>query len=162
VTSDEGLGRGHRLEQVLAHARPRYLMPTRQPNAHPRERMLVLAERQGTVIVATDHGELAIDRPDTPAPLAAYGAAVTDRSERRSGAEARPVDPARAPAHPETTRGGAREIAGTPVLEQLVVKNSWSSTNDLILETRRAQLQAGWINSPGRFAVAFCSGGCCA
>jgi hypothetical protein len=89
VTSDEGLGRG-RLEQALKRTSPAIGLPDADYNPpgaclRTEERMLVLARRQGVDRRERDHGELAIDRPGTPAPLAACGAAVTVGSVGKGG-----------------------------------------------------------------------------
>ena len=164
VTSDEGWDEVA-LEQALKRTSPAmgYLMPDfhnptgRTMPPAQRERMLALAERQGTVIVADETmAELAIDRPDTPRPLAAYGAAVTVGSVGKTVWGGVRIGWIRAERQliQKLTRARSAGDLGTPVLEQLVVKNLLEQY-DTILETRRAQLRAGRDHLAGALAVAF-------
>jgi len=110
-----------------------------------RQRMLALAERQGTVIVADETmAELTIDRPDTPLPLAAYGAAVTIGSVGKTVWGGVRIGWIRAERQliQKLTRARSAGDLGTPALEQLLVKNLLEQY-DTILESRRAQLRVG-------------------
>jgi DNA-binding transcriptional MocR family regulator len=164
VTSDEGWDEAA-LEQGLQRSSPAmgYLMPDfhnptgRTMPPEQRERMLALAERQGTVIVADETmAELTIDRADTPLPLAAYGAAVTIGSVGKTVWGGVRIGWIRAERQliQKLTRARSAGDLGTPALEQLVVKNLLEEY-DTILETRRAQLRAGRDHLAGALAVAF-------
>jgi DNA-binding transcriptional MocR family regulator len=164
VTTEEGWDEAA-LEQALQRTSPAlgYLMPDfHNPTGQTmppalRERMLALAKRQGTVIVADETmAELIIDRPDTPLPLAAYGAAVTIGSVGKTVWGGVRIGWIRAERQliQKLTRARSAGDLGTPALEQLVVKNLLEQY-DTILETRRAQLRAGRDHLAGSLAVAF-------
>jgi DNA-binding transcriptional MocR family regulator len=152
VTTDDGWDEAG-LEQALQRTSPAmgYVMPDfhnptgRTMAPELRQRMLALAERQGTVIVADETmAELAIDRPETPLPLAAYGAAVTIGSVGKTVWGGVRIGWIRAerPLIQKLTRARSAGDLGTPALEQLVVKNLLEQY-DSILESRRGQLRAG-------------------
>ena len=164
VTSDEGWDEAA-LEQTLRRSSPAmgYLMPDfhnptgRTMPPAQRERLLALAERQGTVIVADETmAELTIDRAHAPLPLAAYGAAVTIGSVGKTVWGGVRIGWIRAERQliQKLTRARSAGDLGTPALEQLVVKNLLEDY-DAILETRRAQLRAGRDYLAGALAVAF-------
>ena len=84
VTTEDGWDEAA-LEQALQRTSPAlgYLMPDfhnptgRSMSVELRQKMLAMAERQGTVIVADETmAELVIDRAESLLPLAAYGPAV--------------------------------------------------------------------------------------
>jgi len=164
VTSDEGWDESA-LEQALQRTSPAmgYLMPDfHNPTGQTmppalRQRMLALAERQGTVIVADETmAELTIDRPDTPLPLAAYGAAVTIGSVGKTVWGGVRIGWIRAERQliQKLTRARSAGDLGTPALEQLLVKNLLEQY-DTILESRRAQLRVGRDHLASALAVAF-------
>lgn len=164
VTTDDGWDEAG-LEQALQRTSPAmgYVMPDFQnPTGRTmapalRARMLALAERQGTVIVADETmAELAIDRADTPLPLAAYGAAVTIGSVGKTVWGGVRIGWIRAerPLIQKLTRARSAGDLGTPALEQLVVKNLFEQY-DSILETRREQLRAGRDHLEAALAAAF-------
>jgi len=164
VTSDEGWDEAA-LEQALQRTSPAmgYLMPDfhnptgRTMSPELRQRMLALAERQGTVIVADETmAELTIDRQETPLPLAAYGAAVTIGSVGKTvwgGVRIGWIRAERQLIQKLTRARGAGDL-GTPTLEQLVVKNLLEDY-DAILKTRREQLRAGRDYLAGALAGSF-------
>ncbi|UOQ87876.1 PLP-dependent aminotransferase family protein [Agromyces endophyticus] len=144
------------LERALARTNPStaYLMPDfqnptgRSLDADARRRLLDVAARQGTVVIADETtAELDIDRNHSPLPLAAYGPAGTAVLVGSLG---------------KTVWGGVRigwiraEPAlirrllaarlpgdlGTPILEQLMATRLIGRMDE-ILELRRAELRAG-------------------
>ncbi|QNE48086.1 PLP-dependent aminotransferase family protein [Glaciihabitans sp. INWT7] len=164
VTSDDGWDEAA-LEQAIQRSSPAmgYLMPDfHNPTGQTmpaalRQRMLALAERQGTVIVADETmAELTIDRPDTPLPLAAYGAAVTIGSVGKTVWGGVRIGWIRAERQliQKLTRARSAGDLGTPALEQLVVKNLLDQY-DAILDIRRTQLRAGRDHLAGALAAAF-------
>jgi DNA-binding transcriptional MocR family regulator len=110
-----------------------------------RERMLAIAARQGTTIVADETtAELAIDGADSPLPLAAYGPAVLIGSVGKTVWGGVRIGWIRAERQliQRLTRARSAGDLGTPLLEQLLVTNLLDDF-DPILDTRRAQLRRG-------------------
>lgn len=152
VTTDEGWDESA-LEQALQRTSPAlgYLMPDfHNPTGRTmpvalREKMLALAERQGTVIVADETmAELNIDRASNPLPLAAYGPAIMIGSVGKTvwgGVRVGWIRAERQVIQRLVRARGAGDL-GTPILEQLVVKNLLDDF-DGILAVRREQLRRG-------------------
>jgi DNA-binding transcriptional MocR family regulator len=152
VTTDDGWDEAA-LEQTLQRASPAmgYVMPDfhnptgRTMSPELRERMLAIAARQGTTIVADETtAELAIDGADSPLPLAAYGPAVLIGSVGKTVWGGVRIGWIRAERQliQRLTRARSAGDLGTPLLEQLLVTNLLDDF-DPILDTRRAQLRRG-------------------
>ncbi|MCU1524587.1 MAG: PLP-dependent aminotransferase family protein [Microbacteriaceae bacterium] len=152
VTTEDGWDEAG-LEQAIQRTSPAmgYLMPDfhnptgRSMSSELRERMLGLANAQGTTIVADETmAELAIDAGDVPLPLAAYGPAVLIGSVGKTVWGGVRIGWIRAERQLIQKLARARSAGdlGTPALEQLLVKNLFEQY-DSILETRRNQLREG-------------------
>jgi len=152
VTTEEGWDDAA-LEQALQRTSPAmaYLMPDfhnptgRSMPVEQRVRMLRMAERQGTVIVADETmAEMTIDRDWTPLPLAAYGPAVLIGSVGKSVWGGIRVGWIRAerPLIQRLVRVRGAGDLGTPILEQLLVKNVLEDF-DTVLAARRETLRVG-------------------
>ncbi len=163
VTTDDGWDDAT-LEQALQRSSPAlgYLMPDfhnptgRTMPPAQRERMLGIAERNGTVIVGDETtAELSIDRPEAPLPLAAYGPAVLIGSVGKTVWGGVRIGWIRAEPGLIQKLARARSAGdlGTPVLEQLVVKNLLVDY-DAILATRQKQLRAGRDHLAASLAIA--------
>ncbi|HEY0258494.1 MAG TPA: PLP-dependent aminotransferase family protein [Lacisediminihabitans sp.] len=152
VTTDDGWDEAG-LEQALRRTSPAlaYLMPDfhnptgMSMTAALKERMLGLALAQGTTVVADETmAELAIDEHDRPLPLAAFGPAVLIGSVGKTVWGGLRIGWIRAerPLIQRLARIRSAGDLGTPVVEQLLVKNLIDGY-DSILELRRGQLRAG-------------------
>lgn len=152
VTTDEGWDEAA-LEQALQRTSPAlgYLMPDfhnptgRSMPVALREKMLALAHAQGTTIIADETmAELDIDRAFSPLPLAAYGPAILIGSVGKTvwgGVRVGWIRAERQLIQRLVRARGAGDL-GTPILEQLVVKNLLDDF-DSILAVRREQLRSG-------------------
>ena len=152
VSTDEGWDEAA-LEQALQRTSPAlgYLMPDfhnptgRSMPVALREKLLALAERQGTTIIADETmAELNIDRAANPLPLAAYGPAILIGSVGKTvwgGVRVGWIRAERQVIQRLVRARGAGDL-GTPILEQLVVKNLLPDFDD-ILAVRREQLRTG-------------------
>jgi len=164
VTTDEGWDEAA-LEQALQRTSPAlgYLMPDfhnptgRSMPVALREKMLALAAAQGTTIIADETmAELTIDRTITPLPLAAYGPAIMIGSVGKTvwgGVRIGWIRAERQVIQRLVRARGAGDL-GTPILEQLVVKNLLGDF-DAILAVRREQLRTGRDYLEGALAAAF-------
>jgi DNA-binding transcriptional MocR family regulator len=164
VTTDEGWDDAA-MEQALQRTSPSlgYLMPDfhnptgRTMPPAQRERLLAIAQRQGTTIIADETmAELSIDREFTPLPLAAYGPAVLIGSVGKTvwgGVRVGWIRAERQLIQRLVRARGAGDL-GTPILEQLVVKNLLESF-DSILASRREHLRAGRDHLERSLARAF-------
>jgi DNA-binding transcriptional MocR family regulator len=158
VTSEEGWD-APALEQALQRTSPAlgYLMPdfhnpTGQTMAPElREHLIALAARQGTMLVADETmGELSIDRPLDPLPFAAYSTAESVANVVLIGSVGKTVwggvrvgwIRAERQVIQKLVRARSAGDLGTPVLEQLIVKNLLADY-DQILAARAEQLRAG-------------------
>ncbi len=152
VTTGEGWDEPG-LEQALQRTSPSigYLMPDfhnptgRTMDARLRHRILELASRQGTTLIADETmAELAIDGQPLEKPFAACGTAVTVGSVGKSVWGGLRIGWIRA--ERELIQRAARvrfaSDLGTPVLDQLVVAELLPEY-DAILESRRQLLRAG-------------------
>jgi DNA-binding transcriptional MocR family regulator len=164
VTTDEGWDEAA-LEQALQRTSPAlgYLMPDfHNPTGRTmpvalRERLLALAADQGTTIIADETmAELSIDRVDAPLPLAAYGPAILIGSVGKTVWGGVRVGWIRAERQviQRLVRARAAGDLGTPILEQLVVKNLLDDF-DAVLAVRREQLRAGRDHLERALAEAF-------
>ncbi len=153
VTSDEGWDQSA-LEQAMQRTSPAlgYLMPDfHNPTGSTmseslRERVVALAARQGTVLVADETmAELSIDRPDEHPPFGAGAANVvligSVGKTVWGGVRVGWIRADRGIIHKLMRARSAGDL-GTPVLEQLLVKNLLKDF-DAVLETRREQLRVG-------------------
>ena len=153
VTTDEGWDESA-LEQASQRTSPAlgYLMPDfhnptgRTMSDGLRERVVALAERQGTVLVADETmAELSIDRPDAHPPFGAGAPGVvligSVGKTVWGGVRVGWIRADRGIIHKLGRARSAGDL-GTPVLEQLLVKNLLDDF-DAVLETRREQLRAG-------------------
>ncbi len=164
VTTDEGWDEAA-LEQALQRTSPAlgYVMPDfHNPTGRTmpvalREKMLALAAAQGTTIIADETmAELSIDRGATPLPLAAYGPAIMIGSVGKTvwgGVRIGWIRAERQVIQRLVRARGAGDL-GTPILEQLVVKNLLPDF-DAILAVRREQLRTGRDYLEGALAEAF-------
>ena len=164
VTTDEGWDEAA-LEQALQRTSPAlgYVMPDfhnptgRSMPVALREKMLALAAAQGTTIIADETmAELTIDRTITPLPLAAYGPAIMIGSVGKTvwgGVRIGWIRAERQVIQRLVRARGAGDL-GTPILEQLVVKNLLGDF-DAILAVRREQLRTGRDYLEGALAAAF-------
>jgi len=152
VTTDEGWDEAA-LEQAIQRTSPAlgYLMPDfHNPTGQSmrpelREKLVRLAERQGTVLVADETmAELDIDRGWDVLPLAAYGPAVLIGSVGKSVWGGVRVGWIRAERQliQKLVRVRSATDLGTPIMEQLVVKHLFDDF-DAIIAARREQLRAG-------------------
>ena len=152
VSTDEGWDEPA-LEQALQRTSPAlgYLMPDfHNPTGQSmsialREKLLAMAERQGTVIVADETmAELSIDRELDPLPLAAYGPAVLIGSVGKTVWGGVRIGWIRAERNviQRLARSRMAGDLGNPMLEQLLVKNLLEDF-DAILAIRREQLRSG-------------------
>jgi DNA-binding transcriptional MocR family regulator len=141
------------LEQAIQRTSPSmaYLMPDfHNPTGASmsvalREKLVALAERHGTTIVADETmAELTIDPVERPLPLAAYGPAVMIGSVGKTVWGGLRVGWIRAERQLIQRLAHARMAGdlGTPIFDQLVVKNLLEDF-DQILDQRREQLHAG-------------------
>jgi DNA-binding transcriptional MocR family regulator len=141
------------LAQALQRSSPAmaYLMPDfHNPTGASmdpalRERVLGLASAQGTVVVADETmAELDIDRASAALPMAAYGAAVLIGSIGKTlwgGLRVGWIRAERQLIQALARQRSAGDL-GTPMLDQLVVKNLLEDY-DTVLDVRRAQLREG-------------------
>jgi DNA-binding transcriptional MocR family regulator len=152
VTTDEGWDEAA-LEQAIQRTSPSlgYLMPDyhnptgRSMSTELRERVLAMAARHGTTIVADETmGELAIDAPHTRPPFAVHGNAILVGSVGKTVWGGLRVGWIRADRTiiQRLIRARSSGDLGTPLLEQLVVTNLLSDF-DSILDARRAYLRTG-------------------
>jgi DNA-binding transcriptional MocR family regulator len=158
VTSEEGWDESA-LEQGLQRTSPAlgYLMPDfhnptgRTMAPELRERSIALATRQGTVLIADETmAELSIDRATTPLPFAAYAGRDAAASVVLIGSVGKTVwggvrvgwIRAERQLIQRLVRARSAGDLGTPVLEQLIVKNLLEDY-DAILSARSVQLRAG-------------------
>ena len=165
VTTDDGWDESA-LEQAVQRTSPAlgYLMPDfqnptgRSMSAELRERVLALAARQGTVLIADETmAELSIDRTESFAPFGAGAPGVV-----LLGSVGKTVWGGVRIGWIRADRGIIRRLVrarsagdlGTPVLEQLLVKNLLDDF-DAILQTRREQLRAGRDHLVGALRQAF-------
>jgi DNA-binding transcriptional MocR family regulator len=164
VTSDEGWDE-FALEQAIQRTSPSmaYLMPDfHNPTgatmpAAQREKLLALAERHGTTIIADETmAELNIDAVDLPLPLAAYGPAVLIGSVGKTVWGGVRVGWIRAERQLIQRLSHSRLAGdlGTPILEQLIVTNLLDDF-DGILNQRREYLRAGRDYLEGAMRSAF-------
>jgi len=152
VTSDDGWDE-HGLEQALKRTSPAiaYTMPDfhnptgRVMSAELRERMLALADRQGTVVIADETmAELRIDGPTAQLPLAAHGPAVLVGSLGKTVWGGVRIGWIRAEPALIQRLERARPAGdlGTPILEQLIATDLLGDF-EAVLAGRRTQLAAG-------------------
>ena len=152
VTTEDGWDEAA-LEQAIQRTSPAlgYVMPDfHNPTGRSmvpslREKLVGLAARQGTVLVADETmAEMAIDRPWEALPLAAYGPAVLIGSVGKSVWGGLRVGWIRAERQliQRLVRSRSAGDLGTPILEQLTVKHLLEDM-DSILAHRRSQLQEG-------------------
>lgn len=152
VTTEDGWDEAA-LEQAIQRTSPAlgYLMPDfHNPTGQSmpvalREKLLAMAEAQGTTIIADETmAELGIDRPWSALPLAAYGPAILIGSVGKTVWGGLRVGWIRAERSVIQRLARARMAGdlGTPILEQLVVKNLLDDF-DSILAARREQLRSG-------------------
>ena len=152
VTTDEGWDEAA-LEQALQRTSPAlgYLMPDfhnptgRSMPVALRQKLLELAQRQGTTIIADETmAEMTIDRQLEPLPLAAYGPAILIGSVGKTvwgGVRVGWIRAERQVIQRLVRARGAGDL-GTPILEQLVVK-ALLEDFDSVLAVRREQLRTG-------------------
>ena len=164
VSTDEGWDEAA-LEQALQRTSPAvgYLMPDfHNPTGRTmpvalREKLLALAAAQGTTIIADETmAELGIDRAVNPLPLAAYGPAILIGSVGKTvwgGVRVGWIRAERQVIQRLVRARGAGDL-GTPILEQLVVKNLLGDF-DAILAVRREQLRTGRDYLEGALRAAF-------
>ncbi len=152
VTTDDGWDEPA-IEQALQRASPAmgYVMPDfhnptgRTMSPELRERMLAIAAKQGTTIVADETtAELAIDESAAPLPLAAFGPAVLIGSVGKTVWGGVRIGWIRAERQliQKLTRARSAGDLGTPFLEQLLVADLLDDFPS-VLDTRRAQLRRG-------------------
>lgn len=152
VTAEEGWDE-LAIEQVIQRSSPSlgYLMPdNHNPTgvsmpADQRERVLGLAARHGTTLIADETmGELSLDGATSVLPFAAHGPAITVGSVGKTVWGGVRVGWIRADRSviQRLVRSRSSSDLGTPLLEQLVVANLMRDY-DAILEGRRAYLRAG-------------------
>lgn len=153
VTTDDGWDESA-LEQAIQRTSPAlgYLMPDfqnptgRSMSAELRERVLGLAARQGTVLIADETmAELSIDRAESFAPFGAGAPGVVLLGSVGKtvwgGVRIGWIRADRGIIHKLVRARSAGDL-GTPVLEQLLVKNLLDDF-DAVLDVRREQLRAG-------------------
>ncbi|MHB1171001.1 MAG: MocR-like transcription factor YczR [Lacisediminihabitans sp.] len=158
VTTEDGWDQAA-LEQAIQRTSPAlgYLMPDfHNPTgqtmpAELRERVLALAARQGSVLIADETmAELSIDRAETQPPFAANIVQSRASGVVLVGSVGKTVWGGVRVGWIRAERGLIQKLVrarsagdlGTPILEQLLVKNLLADY-DSILETRRGQLRAG-------------------
>ncbi len=165
VTTEDGWDESA-LEQAIQRTSPAlgYLMPDfqnptgRSMSAELRERVLALAARQGTVLIADETmAELSIDRAESFAPFGAGAPGVvligSVGKTVWGGVRIGWIRADRGVIHKLVRARSAGDL-GTPVLEQLLVKNLLDDF-DAILQTRREQLRAGRDHLVGALRQAF-------
>jgi DNA-binding transcriptional MocR family regulator len=165
VTTGEGWDESA-LEQAMQRTSPAigYLMPDfqnptgRSMSAELRARVLALAERQGTVLIADETmAELSIDRAESFAPFGAGAPGVvligSVGKTVWGGVRIGWIRAERGIIHRLARARSAGDL-GTPVLEQLLVKTLLDDF-DAILQTRREQLRAGRDHLVGALRHAF-------
>ncbi|MEO7122206.1 MAG: PLP-dependent aminotransferase family protein, partial [Lacisediminihabitans sp.] len=153
VTTEDGWDESA-LEQAIQRTSPAlgYLMPDfhnptgRSMSAELRERVVTLAARQGTVLVADETmAELSIDAVESHLPFGAGAPGVvligSVGKTVWGGVRVGWIRADRGIIHKLVRARSAGDL-GTPVLEQLLVKNLLSDY-DSVLETRRAELLKG-------------------
>jgi DNA-binding transcriptional MocR family regulator len=152
VTTEEGWDDAA-LEQAIQRSSPAvgYLMPDfhnptgRTMPAAQREKLLALAARHGTTIIADETmAELNIDRKGSFLPLAAYGPAVLIGSVGKTvwgGVRIGWIRAERQLIQRLVRARGAGDL-GTPILEQLIVRLLLENYDE-ILAGRREHLRAG-------------------
>jgi DNA-binding transcriptional MocR family regulator len=152
VTADEGWDEAS-LEQAIQRTSPSlgYLMPDyHNPTGASmddelRERVLGLAARHGTTLVADETmGELGFDGRRRTLPFAAHGSAITIGSVGKSVWGGVRIGWIRADRSviQRLIRARTSGDLGTPLLEQLIVTNLLRDY-DTILDSRRAYLREG-------------------
>lgn len=152
VTADEGWDEAA-LEQAIQRTSPSlgYLMPDyHNPTGASmddelRERVLGLAARHGTTLVADETmGELGFDGRQRTLPFAAHGSAITIGSVGKSVWGGVRIGWIRADRSviQRLIRARTSGDLGTPLLEQLIVTNLLRDY-DTILDSRRAYLRQG-------------------
>ena len=152
VTAEDGWDE-FSLEQVIQRTSPSlgYLMPDyHNPTGASmsdelRERVLALAARHGTTLVADETmGELGFDGPRRTLPFAAHGSAITIGSVGKSVWGGVRIGWIRADSTviQRFIRARSSGDLGTPILEQLIVTNLLRDY-DAILQSRRAYLREG-------------------
>ncbi|MET0725012.1 MAG: PLP-dependent aminotransferase family protein [Leifsonia sp.] len=143
---------------AMAYLIPDFHNPTgRSMTVDARERLLAAASRQGTIVVADETtAEMDIDRPQSYLPLAAYGDAVLIGSVGKTvwGGLRLGWIRAEAPLIRRLVANRAHNDLGTPILDQLVVREVLRRMDD-VLEIRRGQLRAGRDHLERRLAETF-------
>lgn len=152
VTTDEGWDDDGveqaflRTNPTIAYVMPDFHNPTGQVmGAGQRERLLSIASRQGTVVIADETmAELSIDEVDSELPLAAYGPAVLIGSLGKTVWGGLRIGWIRA--EPALIRRLVRTRSandlGTPILEQIIAADLLGGY-DRILAGRAEQLRYG-------------------
>jgi DNA-binding transcriptional MocR family regulator len=164
VTTDEGWDEAA-LEQALQRTSPAlaYLIPDfhnptgRSMSVPMREKLLSMAQAQGTTVIADETmAELDIDRAFSPLPMAAYGPAILVGSVGKTVWGGLRIGWIRAERQviQKLVRARMSGDLGTPILEQLVVKNLLEDF-DSVLAIRREQLRRGRDYLEKALAVAF-------
>ncbi|CAN5286931.1 hypothetical protein BH09ACT3_BH09ACT3_12380 [soil metagenome] len=130
----------------MAYLMPDFHNPTGATmDAQLRERVLALARAQGAVVVVDETmAELDIDRASAPLPMAAYGPAVLIGSAGKCLWGGLRIGWIRAERQliQKLARHRSAGDLGTPMLEQLLVKNLLDDF-DSVLDQRRGLLRAG-------------------
>lgn len=152
VTSDDGwdedaLEQGlRRTSPALAYLMPDFHNPTgRVMSAELRERMLGLAAREGTTVIADETmAELGIDEQETLLPLAGYGPAVSIGSVGKTVWGGVRIGWIRAEPQliQKLVRARSAGDLGTPILEQLIAIELLGRYDE-VLAGRREQLLLG-------------------
>ncbi len=147
-----------RTSPTLGYVMPDFHNPTgRVMPTEQRQRMLALAARVGTVMIADETmAELDIDSGELPSPLPAHGAAVAIGSFGKTvwgGVRIGWIRAESALIHRLVRARPATDL-GTPILEQLIAIDLLSRYDD-ILASRRAALLAGRSHLEKAVAAAF-------
>jgi len=147
-----------RSSPAMAYLMPDFHNPTGATmDAELRERVLALARAQGTVVVVDETmAELNIDRASTSLPMAAYGPAVLIGSVGKTLWGGLRIGWVRAERQliQKLARHRSAGDLGTPMLDQLLVKNLLDDF-DSVLEQRRGLLRAGRDHLERALAEAF-------
>ncbi|MET1017758.1 MAG: PLP-dependent aminotransferase family protein [Leifsonia flava] len=164
-SDDDGADEADDLVQAISFSNPAlaYLIPDfhnptgRSMTVEARERILAAASRQGTIIVADETtAEMDIDRQQSYLPLAAYGDAVMIGSVGKTvwGGLRLGWIRAEAPLIRRLVANRSHNDLGTPILDQLVVKQVLRRMDE-VLAIRREQLRVGRDHLEGRLAETF-------
>jgi DNA-binding transcriptional MocR family regulator len=147
-----------RTSPAIAYLMPDFHNPTGQVMAaDARARLLELAARQGTVVIADETmAEMNIDHVDVPLPLAAYGDAVLIGSVGKSVWGGVRIGWIRAgrPLIQRIANGRTAVDLGTPTLEQLIVAELLPGMDDILRE-RAEVLRTGRDHLTARLARSF-------